>query len=106
MSYFSYLKEVELTTSDFFLRPEVNEIGAALLPVWNELATQLTTFEYSSYKFQLGQNFYPGEAGCNKWDPHGKWHLETGVALVDFVFLSDELYRLLNINPMVQIDVI
>jgi hypothetical protein len=89
-------QEVELTDNGFFLRPEVNEVGAALLPIVNELATQLNTFEYSSVNFQLGRNFYPGEHECNKWDPHAKWHLQTGIALVDFVFLTDEMYRLLN----------
>ena len=90
-SRFFELKEVELTDSDFFLRPEVNEIGAALLPVVNVLSTQLTTFEYSSSDFQLGQNFYPGELGCNKWDPHCKWHLQTGIALVDFEQVADTM---------------
>ena len=89
-------QEVELTDNDFFFRPEVNEVGAALLPIVNVLATQLNTFEYSSPNFQLGTNFYPGELGCNKWDPHSKWHLETGIALVDFVYLGDEMFRLLN----------
>lgn len=106
LGYAFLWQEVELTDSDFFLRPEVNEIGAALLPVVNVLSTQLTTFEYSSSDFQLGQNFYPGELGCNKWDPHCKWHLQTGIALVDFVYLSDEMFRLLNIQPMVRIDVV
>ena len=87
---------MELTDNDFFLDPKVNEIGAALLPIVNVLATQLTTFEYSSNHFVTGADFYPGQDGCSAWDPHSKWHLETGVALVDFVFLSDELYRLLN----------
>ena len=104
--WISFSKEVELTDSDFFLRPEVNEIGAALLPIWNVLTTQLTTFEYSSSEFQLGQNFYPGEFECNKWDPHAKWHLQTGIALVDFVYLSDELLRLLNTQPIVRIDIV
>ena len=85
-----------MTDNGFFLRPEVNEVGAALLPIVNELATQLNTFEYSSVNFQLGRHFYPGEHECNKWDPHAKWHLQTGIALVDFVFLTDEMYRLLN----------
>merc|ERR1712150_263617 len=75
-------QEVELTDSDFFLRPEVNEIGAALLPIWNVLTTQLTTFEYSSSEFQIG------------------------IALVDFVYLSDELLRLLNSQPIVRIDIV
>ena len=88
---------MELTDNDFFLDPKVNEIGAALLPIVNVLATQLTTFEYSSNTFVTGDGFYPGQHDCSAWDPHSKWHLETGVALVDFVFLSDEMYRLLNI---------
>ena len=90
------LQEQEVTTSDFFLRPVVNEVGAALLPIVNILAKQLTTFKFSSINFQMGTNFYPGESWCNKWDPHAKWHLETGIALTDFVFLGDEIYRLLN----------
>ena len=85
-----------MTDNGFFLRPDVNEVGAALLPIVNVLATQLTTFQYSSNDFQTGVGFYPGEEGCSPWDPHSKWHLETGIALVDFVFLSDELYRLLS----------
>ena len=75
----------------------MNEAGAALLPIVNVLAKQLTTFQFSSPNFQLGTKFYPGESECNKWDPHAKWHLETGIALVDFVYLGDEIFRLLNV---------
>ena len=85
-----------MTDNGFFLRPEVNKVGAALLPIVNVLAKQLTTFEFSSLDFQRGLNFYPGEKECNKWDPHAKWHLETSIALTDFVYLSDEMFRLLN----------
>lgn len=45
---------------------------------------------------QAGINMYPGEAWCNPVIPHAKWHVETSIALTDFVFLSDELYRILG----------
>ena len=88
--------DIDLTDNDFFLRPKVNEMGAALLPMVNVWATKLTTFQFSSPNFQLGTNFYPGESHCNKWNPHAKWHLESSIALVDFVYLGDEIFRLLN----------
>jgi len=38
----------------------------------------------------------PGEEWCNPLIPHAKWHVETGIALVDFVFLSDEINRIIT----------
>jgi hypothetical protein len=38
----------------------------------------------------------PGEGWCNPLIPHAKWHLETGIALADFVFLSDEINRIIT----------
>ena len=43
---------------------------------------------------QLGNNMYPGEEWCNPIIPHAKWHLETSIALTDFTFLTEELYRI------------
>ena len=45
---------------------------------------------------QAGINMYPGETWCNPVIPHAKWHVETSIALTDFVHLSDEMFRILN----------
>ena len=66
-----------------------------LLPVLNAAASDLTTFKYSSPTFQKGLNKYPGENWCNPLIPHAKWHLESSIALVDFVFLADEIHRII-----------
>ena len=66
------------------------------MPYLNKLATSFTTFEHSSSDFQSGENFYPGQDWCNPFDPHSKWHLETGIALPDFAFLFDEIHRLIE----------
>ena len=39
---------------------------------------------------------YPGEGWCNPVIPHAKWHLETSIALTDFTFLTEELYKIFN----------
>jgi hypothetical protein len=71
------------------------QIGTVLLPFVNDIATSLTSYHYSDPSFQHGVNMYPGEEWCNPVIPHAKWHLQTGIALVDFVFLADEVNRIL-----------
>ena len=78
------------------------QIGTMLLPHWNDFATSFTTFTYSSPSFQHGVNFYPGEEWCNPVIPHAKWHVETSIALTDFVFLSDEINRIITMHALPQ----
>ena len=89
------LFQEQAVTAEILLEPRINVAGTALLPLVNELATSFTSFEHSSPDFQLGQNFFPGQDWCNPWDPHSKWHLETGIALPDLAFLFDEIHRLI-----------
>jgi len=89
-------QEEVLTQDDFWLQPTTNAIGTLVLPLVNGLANQLNNFTYSDAVMQTGINMYPGETWCNPVIPHAKWHVETSIALTDFVFLSDELYRILS----------
>jgi hypothetical protein len=75
-----------------FIKP----VGAELIPLVNQLATSLTTFPHSTSKFQSGKNVYPGQEKCDSHSPHALWHIETSIAMLDFVFLADELHRLIN----------
>ena len=83
-----------------FQIPLLNKIGATLLPIINDLATGLTTFQYYNPEYQHGKNFYPGESTCNDWNPHTRWHLETAIGLPDFVYLADEIHRLTIQYPL------
>jgi len=89
-------QEEVLTQDDFWLQPSTNAIGTLVLPLVNNLANQLNNFTYSDSNMQAGINMYPGETWCNPVIPHAKWHVETSIALTDFVHLSDEMFRILN----------
>ena len=39
----------------------------------------------------------PGQETCS-WDPHAKWHLQSAVALLDFIFLADDIHKLLALH--------
>ena len=93
-TYYHFLKEEVLTQDDYWLQPSTNQVGWAFLPVINQEVNTLNSWTYSNADMQLGINMYPGEVWCNPVIPHAKWHLETGIALTDFSFLSDELYRI------------
>ena len=71
--------------------PWFNKLGASILPLYNDLAKQLTGYEYFSSNFHHGKAMYPGEEWCNRDIPHAKWHVETAVALFDLAVLADEV---------------
>ena len=81
-------------SDDYWLQPSTNEVGAAFLPVLNQALNGINSWNYSNANMQLGINMYPGEKWCNPVIPHAKWHLETSIALTDFAFLTEELYRI------------
>merc|ERR1712210_349773 len=89
---------------DEFLRLEgntystlINEIGTIVLPLVNNLANALNNFTYTNaVDMQAGINMYPGELWCNPVIPHPKWHVQTSIALLDFSFHADEMFRILG----------
>ncbi len=84
----------------FLYSAEANAAGAALLPVVNTLLNTLLPeedFPHLNPALQLGRGVYPGEEWCNPAPlPHAKWHLQTGIALVDFARLADMLHVYLS----------
>ena len=94
-NFFNFQEE-ELTDDPIWLEPSTNEVGWAFLPVINQLANDLNSWNYDNPEMQLGNKMYPGEGWCNPVIPHAKWHLETSIALTDFTFLTEELYKIFN----------
>lgn len=88
-------QERELTKSKLFLDPVVNYIGWVLLPRINHIANQFISYEHYDPQLQKGVNLYPGGDWCNPVIPHAKWHLQTGIGLVDLTYLADETSKLL-----------
>ena len=41
-----------------------------------------------------GHLIYPGDDWCNPQQPHSKWHLQSGIGLLDLVYLCDNMYQL------------
>ena len=77
-----------------------NEYGDLLIPVINQYASAITTFRPVDKQFIKGRKFYPGQDAyylkCNENYPHAKWHVQSGIAMVDLVFVADEIYYLIN----------
>ncbi len=68
----------------------VNALGNSFLPEEG--------FPHYDPDLQEGINVYPGEEWCDPTAlPHAKWHLQTGIALADFMHLADLLH--LHLSP-------
>ena len=78
-----------------------NEIGYEIMPLINDLANTLNSFQLGDTDFQEGKNLYPGEEVCNKGgnkgdNPHPKWHVEMALLLPDVIYLADEIHRIIT----------
>ena len=78
-----------------------NEIGYEIIPLINDLANTLSSFQLGDTDFQEGKNLYPGEEVCNKGgnkgdNPHPKWHVEMAILLPDVIYLADEIHRIIT----------
>jgi len=92
---YAFVWQEQVITNEIVFKPQVNQIGALLQPMLNNFVTEnIETFKYSNPDFGSGKNFFAGQTRCNKWDPHSKWHLQTAIALTDFIFLADEMHQL------------
>ena len=86
--------------AELILSPEINSYGDLLIPVINRYASAITTFRPVDKQFQDGKMFYPGQDSyskeCQEKSPHAKWHVQSGIAMVDLVFVADEIYHLIE----------
>ena len=78
-----------------------NEIGYDVMPLINDLANTATTFHQNNINFQEGKNLYPGEFVCNRGgetgeNKHPKWHVQTAISVLDVIYLSDEIHRIIT----------
>ena len=78
-----------------------NEIGYDVMPLINDLANAMTTFHQGNINFQEGKRLYPGEMLCNRGgdngeNKHPKWHVQTAISVLDVIYLSDEIHRIIT----------
>ena len=64
-------------------------------PFQNSICMTIVIHSYRSYLIlQRGIKVYPGDGGCNRRLPHAKWHVQSGLGLLDLVYLCDNIYEL------------
>ncbi len=93
-----FLIKEQLLPEEIFTSAIGNQFGALLLPYVNAFANDNLLnpnyFPHYNLDLQNAVNVYPGELFCNTAAlPHAKWHLQTGIALVDFVHLTNLLNK-------------
>merc|ERR1712218_498092 len=82
-----------------FIKKFANEAGSQLIPLINQLFNSVTSFDHKNIYFQSAKNFYPGQIACSQEShTHAKWHVQSGIALLDFAMFADEFHRILHLH--------
>ena len=81
----------QILSSDFWFWPFTNWIGGLVHPWYNRLINYFMSYKHNNEDFQMAKNVYPGENWCNYRIPHAKWHLQTSIAVLDLVRITQDL---------------
>jgi len=89
---FGILFQEEIFKSKVLLKPEVNRIGAKLMPFVFQASDFLTGFKNSdTIVARCDDGVYPGAAWCRPLIPHAKWHESTANGFFDLFLLAEYL---------------
>jgi hypothetical protein len=92
---YATLFQETLFREKLLFNPEVNKVGAKLLPHVNALAHLLTDFDDSDMVVtDCASDVYPGAGWCRPEIPHAKWHESAANGYFDLVQLGDYLAHL------------
>ena len=83
----------------WLLSPEANQIGGAVIPEVNLVGDFLTGYWHPLY-VRASIGVYPGNALCKSLVAHAKWHEQSANALVDLVFVADDIHTLVLNRPL------
>jgi len=91
----------QFVKSDFLVNPTVTRVADILMPFINSLSNYITDYDHYKYIFDRLQQYsvdvYPGRYMCGGHNfSHFMWHEQTGNALVDLFYLSDDVDRVLK----------
>ena len=82
---------------------KLNEAGSKFIPLVNQLLSSFTSFDHKNVDFQSAKNFYPGQIECSgQVHTHSKWHVQSGIALLDFALIADEFHRILHLHNSIS----
>lgn len=70
-------------------KPEINELGALILPSWNKLSSYISGVPQTDDYVNEGFDVYPGDDKCRGYSPHALWHEEAANGLIELTFLCD-----------------
>ena len=93
----AFLWQEEIIKWSGLKSPEKNRIGGEAMPYINMISNALSGYPHPDKDIQRCTNVYPGGEACRLGtSPHAKWHEGAGNGLLDLIFLSDDVNRLIS----------
>lgn len=94
---YAFLWQEEVIPWSGLTNAEINKLGGDAIPVVNMIANAMNGFPHPDKDVQAAYGVYPGDTTCRiSLSPHSKWHEQAGNGLLDLMFLTDDVNRLLT----------
>ena len=94
---YAFLWQEEIIKGPWIKDAGLNRLGGEAMPYVNMLGNAMTGYAHPDPTVQSCKNVYPGDAACRVGgSAHTKWHEQAGNALVDLMYLCNDLNALLH----------
>lgn len=97
--FYAFFWQEGIFKGDWLASENANNIGGDLIPLVNALGDLLTGYVHPEYVRKSIQ-VYAGNDDCKHLVAHAKWHEQSANALVDLIFLTDDMHRLVLGKPL------
>eukprot|EP00004_Rigifila_ramosa_P010527 TRINITY_DN223_c0_g1_i6.p1 TRINITY_DN223_c0_g1~~TRINITY_DN223_c0_g1_i6.p1 ORF type:complete len:699 (+),score=160.98 TRINITY_DN223_c0_g1_i6:88-2097(+) len=97
---YAFLWQEQLIPGPWLRDEEANVRGAEVMPDVNALGNSVSGYIHTDPDIQNCISVYPGDGLCRQQQPHSKWHEQSGNALVDLMWLTDDMDRVIAERPL------
>eukprot|EP00300_Choanocystis_sp_HF-7_P037940 c54390_g1_i1.p1 GENE.c54390_g1_i1~~c54390_g1_i1.p1 ORF type:complete len:376 (+),score=10.68 c54390_g1_i1:23-1129(+) len=99
---YAFVWQEQLIPGPWLYSPEDNIRGAEVMPEINAIGNDISGYNHTDDDLQDAINTYPGDYECRRQEPHSKWHEQSGNALIDLMWLTDDIDRVITGIPMAE----
>jgi len=64
--------------------------------IWNQKSSEISGFPQTDDAVLTSHGLYPGVAQCRGYSPHALWHEESANGLLEFVYMADNINKILS----------
>lgn len=101
--FYAFIWQEGIFKGPWLTSANANALGGYMIPLINRLGDILTGYPHPD-DVRAAVGIYPGDGMCRHLVAHAKWHEQSANALVDLIYLTDDVHSLLLGGNLTETD--